>query len=248
MKPVSSVIVTGAAGGLGSATVSAYLAAGHEVFGLDRVSSPPKQPSFTPVVVDLRDEDAMRIVMDEIGPVNHVVCIAGGALPDEKSAADLSRLPLSVFRASLEHNLVSAFITLQTGLPNLRAAEGDRSIAFTTSTDAMISYGLPAYAAAKSGIIGLVNSLTTPLGAEGIRINAVAPGDIPTARNRAEWAHRPDWYADLAAANPLRRLCTPEEIAQTFLALSDGITSMTGQTIVVDAGLIRGQVPVARGN
>jgi gluconate 5-dehydrogenase len=239
------VLVTGAAGGLGSATVAAYLEAGHEVVGLDRVAAPGRR-SFTPVVVDLTDEAAMRRVMGEIGPVNHVVSIAGGALPDEKNCADLAELPITAFRASLEHNLVSAFVTLQTTLASLRAAHGDRSIAFTTSTDAMISYGLPGYAAAKAGIIGLVNSLTVPLGVEGIRINAVAPGDIPTARNTAEWAHRPDWYADLAAANPLRRLCTPEEIAQAFLALSDRITGMTGQTVVVDAGLVRGQVSAAQ--
>lgn len=244
MKPVSNVLVTGAAGGLGSATVTAYLEAGHQVFGLDRVSA-PQQASFTPVVVDLTDEVAMRDAMRAIGPVNHVVSIAGGALPDEKTGSDLARLPIAVFRASLEQNLISAFVTLQAALPNLRAANGDRSIAFTTSTDAMVSYGLPAYAAAKGGIIGLVNSLTNALGGEGIRINAVAPGDIPTARNRQEWAHRPDWYADLASSNPLRRLCTPKEIAETFLALSDRMTGITGQTIVVDAGLVRGRVAVS---
>lgn len=243
---MSSVLVTGSSGGLGSATVTAYLEAGHQVFGLDRVSA-PDQPSFTPVVVDLTDEGAVHDVMRQIGPIQHVVSIAGGALPDEKNNPDLAQLPLGVFRASLEHNLISAFVTLQTALPNLRAANGDRSIAFTTSTDAMVSYGLPAYAAAKGGIIGLVNSLTNSLGGEGIRINAVAPGDIPTARNRAEWAHRPDWYTNLAASNPLRRLCTPKEIAETFVALSDRLTGITGQTVVVDAGLVRGQIAVADG-
>jgi NAD(P)-dependent dehydrogenase (short-subunit alcohol dehydrogenase family) len=246
MQQVSSVLVTGASGGLGSSTVTAYLEAGHQVFGLDRVSA-PKQASFTPIVVDLIDEDAMRDVMRQIGPIQHVVSIAGGALQDEKNNPNLAQLPLGVFRASLEHNLITAFVTLQTALPNLRAANGDRSIAFTTSTDAMVSYGLPAYAAAKGGIIGLVNSLTSPLGGEGIRINAVAPGDIPTARNRAEWAHRPDWYTNLASSNPLRRLCTPNEIAETFVALSDRLTGITGQTIVVDAGLVRGQLGVTDG-
>jgi NAD(P)-dependent dehydrogenase (short-subunit alcohol dehydrogenase family) len=235
------VVVTGASGGLGSATVTAYLNAGHEVIGLDRRAA-PNRPSFTPVVVDLTDEQAMRRVMRDIGPVNHVVSVAGGALPGEKANVDLADLELAVFRTSLEQNLVSAFVTLQAALPNLRAAEGDRSVAFTTSTDAMISYGLPGYAAAKGGIIALINALTSPLGAEGIRINGVAPGDIPTARNKAEWAHRPDWYTRLAAANPLGRLCTPTEIAETFLALSDRMTGITGQTIVVDAGLVRGQV------
>jgi NAD(P)-dependent dehydrogenase (short-subunit alcohol dehydrogenase family) len=246
MQQVPKVLVSGASGGLGSATVSAYLAAGHQVFGLDRVSA-PEQASFTPVVVDLADVSALHDVMGEIGPIQHVVSIAGGALPEEKNNPDLAQLPLGVFRASLEHNLISAFATLQAALPNLRAANGDRSIAFTTSTDALISYGLPAYAAAKGGIIGMVNSLTSPLGGEGIRINAVAPGDIPTARNKAEWAHRPDWYTNLASLNPLQRLCTPNEIAETFVSLSDRLTGITGQTIVVDAGLVRGQIGATGG-
>jgi NAD(P)-dependent dehydrogenase (short-subunit alcohol dehydrogenase family) len=124
----------------------------------------------------------------------------------------------------------------------LRAAEGDRSVTLTTSTDALVSYGLPAYAAAKSGIIGLVHSLAGSLGKDGIRINAVAPGDVPTARNRKEWAHKSGWYDTLAASTALRRLCTPEEIAATFLALSSQLTGVTGQVIIADAGLVGGQV------
>jgi len=237
---MSSVLVTGAAGGLGSATVAAYLEAGHRVVGLD-LAVTPQCASFTPLVVDLTDEDAMRDAMRHIGPIQHVVSIAGGALRDEKAEPDIAELPLELFRASLERNLVSAFVTIKTAMPNLRAATGDRSISCTTSTDALLSYGLPAYAAAKAGIIGLVNSLTAPLGSEGIRVNAVAPGDIPTARNASEWAHKPGWYQDLASNNPLSRLCTPEEIAATFVALSDRLTGMTGQTVVVDAGLTRAQ-------
>ena len=120
-----------------------------------------------------------------------MVAIAGGALPEEKTGADLAELPLEVFRASLELNLVTAWITLRAALPHLRRAEGDRSITLTTSTDALASYGLPAYAAAKAGLIGLVNSLAGPLGGDGIRINAVAPGDVPTSATCASGATCP---------------------------------------------------------
>jgi NAD(P)-dependent dehydrogenase (short-subunit alcohol dehydrogenase family) len=162
--------------------------------------------------------------------------VAGGALPAEKARPDIAELPLETFRASVELNLVSAFVTLQATLPHLRALAGDRSIAFTTSTDAMVSYGLPAYAAAKAGLVGLVRSLVSPLGAEGIRINAVAPGDIPTERNLREWAHEPNHYDEIAARTPLGRLATTRDIAGTFLAIADGISSVTGQVVVVDGG------------
>jgi NAD(P)-dependent dehydrogenase (short-subunit alcohol dehydrogenase family) len=117
----------------------------------------------------------------------------------------------------------------------LRRLGGDRSITVTTSTDALASYGLPAYAAAKAGLIGLVHSLMGGLAADGIRINAVAPGDVPTERNRREWAHRPDWYEGLRVGAPLGRLATPEDVATAYLSLID-LRHVTGQVIVVDGG------------
>jgi len=85
------------------------------------------------------------------------------------------------------------------------------------------------------GIFGLVHSLAGPLGADGIRINAVAPGDVPTPRNVREWGHVPGWYDGLRKSSPLGRLGTPEDIAAAYLALID-MRHVTGQVIVVDGG------------
>ena len=244
---MARVVVTGAAGGIGGATVEAFLGAGFEVVGIDRRPA-PERPGYVGRVADLTDPESVRRALEDAGPVHHAVSIAGGALPIEKTTRDVAELSLEAFRQSIEQNLTTAFITLQAVLPNLRAAEGDRSVSFTTSTDAMISYGLPAYAAAKAGIVGLVRSLASPLGAEGIRINAVAPGDIPTPRNQREWAHVPDWYERLGDLTALRRLGTTHELAQAFLALAASLTSMTGQTLVVDAGVtVAGPQPAAPG-
>ena len=149
---------------------------------IDRV--PAERDDVAAYTLDLADEGAVAgALADAAGrglAIQHVVAIAGGALPEEKTGADVADLPLEVFRASLELNLVTAWITLRAALPHLRRADGDRSVTLTTSTDALASYGLPAYAAAKAGLIGLVDSLAGPLGGDGIRINAVAPGDVPT--------------------------------------------------------------------
>ena len=229
------VLITGACGGIGSATVHAFREAGYEVLGLD-IEPAPERDGFECRVADLTDPAAVRDALDGAGPIRHVISIAGGALPAEKARPDIAELPLETFRASVELNLISAFVTLQAALPHMRALDGDRSIAFTTSTDAMVSYGLPAYAAAKAGLVGLVRSLVTPLGAEGVRINAVAPGDIPTQRNLREWAHLPSHYDEIAARTPLGRLVTAADIAATFLAIAHGVSSITGQVIVVDGG------------
>ena len=234
---MTDVLVTGAAGGLGSALVEGLVARGDRVVALDRVRL--ERDDVVAYTLDLADEDAVAgALADAEGrglQIRHLVAIAGGALPEEKAGDDLAELPLDVFRASLELNLVTAWISVRAALVPLRRADGDRSITLTTSTDALASYGLPAYAAAKAGLIGLVNSLAGPLGADGIRINAVAPGDVPTPRNVREWGHVPGWYDRLRESAPLGRLGTPEDIAAAYLALID-MRHVTGQVIVVDGG------------
>jgi NAD(P)-dependent dehydrogenase (short-subunit alcohol dehydrogenase family) len=234
---VTDVLVTGASGGLGSALVEALVARGDRVIALDRVR--PERGDIVAYTIDLADEGAVEDALSDAArqglQIRHVVSIAGGALPEEKTGADPGELSLEVFRASLELNLVTAWITLRAALAHLRDGAGDRSITLTTSTDALASYGLPAYAAAKAGLIGLVHSLAGPLGADGIRINAVAPGDVPTPRNVREWGHVPGWYDRLRQSAPLGRLGTPEDIAAAYLALID-LRHVTGQVVVVDGG------------
>jgi NAD(P)-dependent dehydrogenase (short-subunit alcohol dehydrogenase family) len=236
---VTTVLVTGAAGGLGSALVDALLARGDEVVALDRTAIAPERAGMRSYAVDLLDEEAVAAALadaaDAGAQVRHVVAIAGGALPEEKTCVDPAALPLDVFRRSLDQNLLTAWISLRAALPHLRAADGDRSITLTSSTDALAAYGLPAYAAAKAGLLGLVRSLAATLGRDGIRINAVAPGDVPTPRNVREWAHVPGWYDRLREASVLDRLGTPPDIAATYLALID-LEHVTGQTLVVDGG------------
>jgi 3-oxoacyl-[acyl-carrier protein] reductase len=236
---MTGVLVTGAAGGLGSALVAALVSRGDQVVGLDRTAVDSSAAGLRAYAVDVLDETAVAVALEDAAAngveLRHVVAIAGGALPEEKACVDPAGLPLDVFRRSLDQNLTSAWITVRAALPHLRATGGDRSVTLTSSTDALASYGLPAYAAAKAGLLGLVRSLAAPLGADGIRINAVAPGDVPTPRNVREWAHVPGWYDRLQEASVLDRLGTPEDLAATYLALID-LQHVTGQTIVVDGG------------
>jgi NAD(P)-dependent dehydrogenase (short-subunit alcohol dehydrogenase family) len=240
-----SVVVTGAAGAIGSATAAAFTAAGFGVVGLDIAEEVRglDLPGYRGWVVDLADEAAVEDAMQrasEVGPLHHLVQIAGGALPEEpRTQHDPALLTPEVFRGSLERNLVSQFVTLRAALPWFRREQdtgADRSVTLTSSWNALSAQGMPAYSAAKAGLIGMMHALVRPLGAEGIRCNVVAPGTIRTPRTERIWSHDPAHFDRLAASAATGRLGVPEDVARTCLSLARDLVHVTGQVLVVDGG------------
>jgi NAD(P)-dependent dehydrogenase (short-subunit alcohol dehydrogenase family) len=230
-------VVTGAAGGIGTAVVSALIERGCSVLAVD-LNKVDESTMVTSAVADVTDLRAMSDIAQAAGPVNYLITLAGGALREEKDAPDVMDLPIDVIRRTIDLNLIGAFVAMKAFAPNIRSATGDRSITVTSATDSMVSYGFPAYAAAKGGLLGVVHALAGVLGDEGIRINAVAPGDIPTARNVRDWVTRPDWYGRIESDSALGRLCTVDEVGAAFRAVAMELTAMTGQCMVVDAGRV----------
>lgn len=246
MSPESTsgaVLVTGAAGAIGSATVEAFLDGGYDVIGLDRADEVVERPEkgYRGIVVDLTDDAAVERAMARAlqwGPLRHVVQIAGGALPVEpRTQDDPAELSVDAFRASIEANLTTQFTVLRACLPALRAMpEVDRSILLTSSFNALTGCGMPAYSAAKAGLVGMMHALTEPLGREGIRINVVAPGTIRTPRTEELYRDVEGHFERLEASTALGRLGVPTDVAASFLALARDLTHVTGQVLVVDGG------------
>lgn len=237
------VLVTGAAGAIGSATVRAFLDAGFSVAGLDRDPSVEEvaEGAYAGFRVELSDEAAVAAAVAEAGRggrLLHVVGIAGGALPAEpRTQDDPVELAPDVFRASLEANLTTQFLVLRAALPLLREGGGrDRTVTLTSSFNALTGCGMPAYSAAKAGLIGMMHALAAPLGAEGIRLNVVAPGTVPTPRTQRIWGEVPGHFERLEGSTALGRLTTPDEVARSFLAVATLLTAVAGQVLVVDAG------------
>jgi 3-oxoacyl-[acyl-carrier protein] reductase len=236
------VLTTGAAGSIGSATVAAFLSEGFTVVGLDRdpaVESAAKG-RYVGVAVDLCDERALEEAVSGVrsqGRLTHVIGIAGGALSEEPGLSDAALISPAIFRSSVEVNLTTQFLLLRAVLPWLRASRHDaRSITFTSSWNALTGAGMPAYSAAKAGLIGLMHAVTPPLGAEGIRVNVVAPGTVFTARTARIWSGDTDHFSRLEQSTALGRLGAPEDVARAFVALATMLTHMTGQVLVVDGG------------
>jgi meso-butanediol dehydrogenase/(S,S)-butanediol dehydrogenase/diacetyl reductase len=239
--PVRVVLVTGAAGAIGSATVRAFLAAGYGVVGLDRDAAVRgvAAEGYQGLVVDVAEEAALSRALEgaeRTGELAHVVGVAGGALPEEpRTQDDPVTLAPDIFRASIEANLTTQFLVLRAALPWLRRGRGDRSVTFTSSWNALTGCGMPAYSAAKAGLIGMMHALVRPLGREGIRVNVVAPGTVRTPRTEAIWRHDPGHFERLAATSALGRLGTPDDVAGAFVGLA-GLPHVSGQVLVVDGG------------
>jgi NAD(P)-dependent dehydrogenase (short-subunit alcohol dehydrogenase family) len=243
MTRSATVLVTGAAGAIGAATVRAFLDDGWAVLGLDRtgeVADVTDDDRYRGVRADAGDEAAVAAAIagiDGESPLRHVVGVAGGALPEEpQTAEDPTALSLEVFGKSLAANLTSQFAVVRTAVPVLRASTGDRSITLTSSFNALSAQGMPAYSAAKAGLIGMMHGLVRPLGRDGIRVNVVAPGTIRTPRTERIWGHVEGHFARLEEGSALGRLGTPEDVASTFLAVACMLRHVTGQTLVVDGG------------
>jgi len=252
-KPV--VVVTGASGGIGSAVCDLFVENGARVIGLDLREPTVSHAQYQHVQVDVTSEQAMQSCAASLDvPIQHLITCAGIARPSESAAAIAGQLiDADVFRASVNLNLVSHYVTLMALLPNLESATGDRSVTFTSSINALVGFSntLPGYSSAKAGLLGLVRTLVVPLGELGIRVNAVAPGRIATAMVADTWAGN---YQDIEAAkdairgeSPLaERVGTAEDIAEAYAwLLSDAAGYVSGQVLCVDGGYVGGTPPAS---
>jgi NAD(P)-dependent dehydrogenase (short-subunit alcohol dehydrogenase family) len=237
-----TVLITGDAGAIGSATVAVFLESGWSVLGVDTAERQPStRHRYVTVTADVTDEadmdEAVR-PLERMPPLRHVVAIAGGALPTEpKTQDDPADVDIDDFRASLELNLTSQFVTIRAALARLAPIEsGDRSVTLTSSFNALSAQGMPGYSAAKAGLIGMMNALVRPLGRRGVRINTVAPGTIRTPRTERIWSHVPEHFEELGRTAALGHVGEPSDVARLFRAIALEMTHVTGQVIVVDGG------------
>jgi meso-butanediol dehydrogenase/(S,S)-butanediol dehydrogenase/diacetyl reductase len=217
-----SAIVTGAAAGIGRATVDLLVRDGWHVVGIDRADHPI---SGELLVGDAGDESVLlRAVEACDGNVEALVCSAG--IPPS-GPWDSSEHWDEVLRV----DLTAPYEALRTCWPALVAAGGSAVLVGSIVGTGEGSLRSPAYAAAKAGIEGLARSFAIIGAADGVRVNVVAPGAIATDFD--ERLLPPDRRTDV----PMGRMGTAEEVAAVigFLA-SDAASYVTGAVWTVDGG------------
>lgn len=239
-----SVLVTGAARGIGLAVAEAIIAAGGTVAMADideaEVRAQARRLNSIAVVMDVSDNGAVKSGVEQaakaLGTIDGLVNNA--AMLDESHTALVTE---HRFEKVISTNLTSILRVAQRVLPYLSQSGG--SIVNTLSTQAMFGQANSvAYATAKGGGLNLTRAMAIDLAP--VRVNAVAPGFIDTRMaimSDGAHEHATDWFRDVYIARrklPLGRPGTPQDCAGAFLfLLSDLSNYITGQCIAVDGGL-----------
>ena len=229
------VLVTGAARGLGLELALHLRGEGAQVLGADLVESSAQleRVGVQLVQADVSSEpeveglaDAAR---DRLGGLDALVNNAG--------VVDLERRPfweiaVEEWDRVLAVNVRGPWLCAKAMLPMLRESDGGVIVNLTSETAFTGSPGIAHYVSSKGALVSLTRALARELGEEGIRVNAIAPGYVPTEGSRSMTPGEYD-----PSATPLGRVGEPSDLvgAVGFL-LSDDSGFVTGQTLLVNGG------------
>ncbi|HAY14297.1 MAG TPA: SDR family oxidoreductase [Fimbriimonadaceae bacterium] len=231
-----TVLVTGAAQGIGQAIAEAFRAEGATVLGLDR------QAGATEITFDLSEVSGIHALIDGLETCPDVLVNAAGICHTRR----MLDIDLPSFEQTFRINVTAAFALMQaTAARLIREGRTGCVINIASNSGFVPKLEQADYGASKAALVSLTRSAALSLGPSGIRVNAIAPGIIDTPLTQSIAVQRgevrgvaPEETLRPVIANlPLGRMGQPEEIAQMAVFLASARAAyITGQTILVDGG------------
>lgn len=237
------VLITGGDGNIARHIVQKYLDNNCRVIAADIREKTVEEKfevneNYEYYKVDVTNIEELQELYNRIskkyGRITHLISAAGMPMPTEIDG--LETATFEEINKSISLNLASHIYITKIFLPLLKNKENNKSIILVSSVNAMKTFNLPVYSAAKAGIYGFMKSIVKEIGKENIRINVISPGTVPTP---ADLASNGDFYnfryKDMLALNDFTK---PQDIADAAFSLTHIMKAVTGQNLVVDSGQI----------
>lgn len=231
-----SVLVTGAAGGIGGAIVGQLLDAGADVIASDRTAQALEALPFAGAVrsrpFDLTSEPSVRAALTGVDVWGVVNCAGWGGLVESPSDADLG-----VFDRVIAINTRGALLVIKyAAAAMIRAGVGGAIVNVSSQAALVALRGHISYGASKAALDNITRVSALELGPHGIRVNSVNPTVVMTPMSAPYWG-QPHIRDPFLAMMPLGRWATEDEIAAPVVfLLSDAAAMITGVTLPVDGG------------
>jgi NAD(P)-dependent dehydrogenase (short-subunit alcohol dehydrogenase family) len=242
------VLITGAASGIGLASMRRFARDGARVAAADRNEAGLKAATaplgdrccwHAADVADLESVAQMvAAAVKTLGGLDIVINCAGvgGVGPPRR----LGEMAYETWSQTIDINLTGTFLTMRSAIPHLIASGGGVIVNLASTYAIVAGPQLAAYSASKGGIVQLTKTVAVDYARDGVRANAIAPGFVDTPMLRADIAKEDDPESALnkvVGRIPQGRLMAPEEVADViaFLA-SDEARGVTGSLIVADGG------------
>ena len=243
-----TVLITGAAAGIGRAMARAAAAEGARLVlgdidaaGLEATAAELRDAGATvhAGLCDVRRQSDLDALVAQgecaVGTLDTVFANAGVL----GSPSEVWNYPEDQFAAVIEINVMGCWRTLRAVLPGMVARKRGTLVATASAGGLIGAPGLSAYVASKHAVVGLVRTTALEVAAHGIRVNALCPGMTDTAMLDRVASEIPGLREQLMSMNPSGRVGTPEEVARAALWLASSQSSfITGHPLVIDGGFL----------
>lgn len=227
-----TVVVTGAASGIGQAQVHAFLQKEAQVIGIDVAEASVVHARYTHVVASVANKEVIEAALRDVNV--DILCNTAGVLDGYATTLQTDE---ALWNRVFDVNVKGMYIVTNAVLPNMLKRKSGIIINMASIAGMIAGGGGAAYTASKHAVIGYTKQLSYDYCKEGIRVNGIAPGAIQTPMNAADFEGDGAMAKWVAEQTPAGRWASPEEVASVTLFLaSDASDYMHATIIPLDGG------------